>query len=652
MFRLIKKMKIVNAPKKVFQSKMEKIALKFLSFNKRGVNNSSKLSKDLNNNVMKNVSDDLYKKETKKDSLTIEYLEIKSRNKKSIAKENFINNFTNYFSITSSDKLTEIEKSKIPKEQKIVPKIKGLEKIAQNYIDKLNKKEKEESSSSNIIDNTSQSLLADINYEILNKVYLIYEELKKEFDNIHNINTYSKEYYIHNIEDEKMLRNCYFKCIVLGRDYFKVFLFGEEIQKIIKAFNFSLELGKFIIYQIYLFLSFIYLDENNNLESSTEMSYRTLILYSSQNFKTILKLVKNPQLRAEPKIMKGIKAKNKIIISILKLIYPNIASNEKIKKFIEEDNVDYFCVKYMEEIWKNKKEVNRENDISKPKYNSLGIIHLIILLKQNKELSEKLIEIQKKVLLIALSNYDTNKNNYKYLNQGRNSNNINNKCPLDTNYITESFSSTNKIISNNKDNKNLIEKSSSSNNNLNTDKNNNPINFSITNNKYILPIINSESTNYKYFIFFELDETLVHYFEENNDSFVKIRWGVEDCFSQISDFCEISLISTSSQEYTEKIMEKLNRNKKYVSNIIYKEDEDDNLNLSLINRDMNKCIYVCHEEEFFNAPKNNILTLTEFEGDESDREMLFLCKELKRIKNEDINDVTQIIPDMINNIKV
>ena len=645
-------MKIVNAPKKVFQSKMEKIALKFLSFNKRGVDNSSKLSKDLNNNIMKNVSDDLYKKETKKDSLTIEYLEIKSRNKKSIAKENFINNFTNYFSITSSDKLAEIEKSKINKEQKIVPKIKGLEKIAQNYIDKLNKKEKEESSSSNIIDNTSQSLLADINYEILNKVYLIYEELKKEFDNIHNINTYSKEYYIHNIEEEKMLRNCYFKCIVLGRDYFKVFLFGEEIQKIIKAFNYSLEIGKFIIYQIYLFLSFIYLEENNDLESSTEMSYRTLILYSSQNFKTILNLIKNPQLRAEPKIMKGIKSKNKIIISILKLIYPNIASNEKIKKFIEEDNVDYFCVKYMEEIWKNKKEVNRENDISKPKYNSLGIIHLIILLKQNKELSEKLIEIQKKVLLIALSNYDTNKNNYKYLNQGRNSNNINNKCPLDTNYITESFSSTNKIISNNKDNKNLIEKSSSSNNNLNPDKNNNPINFSITNNKYILPIINSESTNYKYFIFFELDETLVHYFEENNDSFVKIRWGVEDCFSQISDFCEISLISTSSQEYTEKIMEKLNRNKKYVSNIIYKEDEDDNLNLSLINRDMNKCIYVCHEEEFFNAPKNNILTLTEFEGDESDREMLFLCKELKRIKNEDIDDVAQIIPDMINNIKV
>jgi len=644
-------MKIVNVPNKVFHSKMEKLALKFLSLNKKGVNNNPEVLNDLNNNVVKSDPNELYNKETKKDSLTIDYLERKSPIKKSILKENFINNFTNYFSINCSDRLSEKEKSKIPKEKKLVPKIKGLEKIAQNYIAILNKKEKEESSSSTLIDNTSESNNIEFNFEILNKIYLIYEELKKEFDNIHNINNYKKEYFIHNIEDEKILRNSYFKCIVLGRDYFKAFLFGEEIQKIIKKFNYSLELGKFIIYQIYLFLTFIYLDENTNMESSIEMSYRTLIFYSSQNFKAILKLVKNPQLNAEPKIMKGIKSKNKIIISVLKLIYPNIVSNEKIKEFINRDNVDKYTWNYLEEIWENKKENNKENTLLKQRYNSLGIINLIMQLKENKELSEKLIEIQKRVLLIALNNYDKNKDNFKSLNEGRNTNNININRPQETNYITESFSSTNKIISNgNKDSKNLIE--TSVNNNFDIDKNNNQINFSITNNKNILPIINDLTTNYKYFIIFELDETLVHYWEENNDSFVKIRWGVEDCFSQISDFCEISLLSTSSQEYTEKIVEKINHNKKYVSNVIYKEDDDDKLNLSLINRDMNKCIFVCHEEEFFNAPKNNILTLTEFDGDEIDREMLFLCKEIKRIKNEDIDDVTQIIPDMMNNIKL
>ena len=67
---------------------------------------------------------------------------------------------------------------------------------------------------------------------------------------------------------------------------------------------------------------------------------------------------------------------------------------------------------------------------------------------------------------------------------------------------------------------------------------------------------------------------------------------------------------------------------------------------------MKKCIFICHEEEFFNAPKNNILRLTEFQGDERDREILFLTKEIMKLKNENINDISQIIPDLINNIRI
>ena len=67
---------------------------------------------------------------------------------------------------------------------------------------------------------------------------------------------------------------------------------------------------------------------------------------------------------------------------------------------------------------------------------------------------------------------------------------------------------------------------------------------------------------------------------------------------------------------------------------------------------MNKCIFICHEEEFFNAPKKNILQLTEFTGEESDREIIFLCKELMRIKNDNIKDVSEIISEMTNNIRI
>ena len=67
---------------------------------------------------------------------------------------------------------------------------------------------------------------------------------------------------------------------------------------------------------------------------------------------------------------------------------------------------------------------------------------------------------------------------------------------------------------------------------------------------------------------------------------------------------------------------------------------------------MTKCIFICHEQEFFNAPKSNILQLTEFNGEENDREIIFLCKELMRLKDKEIKDITKILPEISNNIQV
>jgi len=650
----IKKMKMSKSRGNIFHSKMENIALKLLNFNIKRKNTKTNCSKNINELIRKNDSMELFNKDTKKDILTIEYQEtLKQRGKKINYKENYINNYINYFSVNSIDKINEKEKSKIPKEKEVVPKIKGLEQIAQNYINKLN----EESLSSSVINNSSEHLNIEINYEILLKIYNIYEELKKEFDNIHNLN-YNKNNLI--IEEEEKLKQIYFKCIVLGRDYYTMFLFGEEIQKIIKLFNYCLDIGKFIIYQIYLFLSLVYLDENVHMKNSIQMSYRTLFLYSSQNFQIILSLIQNPYLSAEPRIMNSIKMKNKIIISVLKLINPNIPSKEKIKDFIYKEknydnNIGKFPMNCIEEIDKNKKELNYLKEINEKKmhYNSLGIINLISLLKHNKDLTEKLIQIQKRVFLLTLTNYENNQINSKSENISNNNNFNTNQPPNETNYRSESFSSNNKNINDDNIGENIIYNDNYNNiNDIHTYNNTNVINSNPINKNHILPNIDKENNNYKFFIFFELDETLVHYWEENNESYVKIRWGVEDCFSKISEFCEISIVSTSSTEYTEKIVEKFNKNGEYVKNKIYKEDDEDNLDLSLINRDKNKCFFVCHEDEFFNAPKNNILRLTEFQGDESDREILFLYKEIMELKNKDIDDVSQIVPNMINNIRI
>jgi len=107
----------------------------------------------------------------------------------------------------------------------------------------------------------------------------------------------------------------------------------------------------------------------------------------------------------------------------------------------------------------------------------------------------------------------------------------------------------------------------------------------------------------------------VHYYEEGNNYFVKLRCGTEDFLKTMSEFCEIVIVSTSSKEYNDIIIQNINNDKCYINYTIYKEmfdDKNDIIDFSLINRNIKKCIFICHENEFFNAPKENIVKLNEF----------------------------------------
>ena len=627
-------MKISKSQKNKVKKKIEKIAFKLLNINQKWKNDISPINSGNKNIQDYNKEENMQSIDTQKDILTL----VNSEENINIYKSNKQNNIIGYnikhlnsYSVNNTNKengfitLKEEEreksrkKSQIPKNKKeIVPRIKGLEKIAKKYIDKLNRDSKEESplntiqTTSNIIENTSESITGSINNEILNQTNLIYDELKKLFLNIQKINISNNI-----VDKDNNKKDIYFKCKVLAYDYFQ-FLFGEEICKIITLFNYCLDIGKFIIYQVYLFLSIIYLDENKKLDNTIEISFKTIIIYSSQNYNNILYLIKNPQYISEPKSINEIKMKNKIIISLLKLINPNVPTNSQIKEFINQENgkkqindtlykIGNFPLKCLEEINNNK--INRMNNKNKEeKYNSLGIINLIILLKENKELKEKLNQIKNKVLNI----YDQKNNNNI-------TSNIPNNIPNQINNINSTTSSL-----------------------LNANAN-----------KLLLPKLD-QNKNYKLFLIFELDETLVHFWEEKDNSYVKVRIGVEDFFDKIFDFCEITIVSTSSKEYTDIIVDNINKKKCYIQNRIYKElfDEDENFDLSLINRDKKKCIFICHEEEFFNAPKSNILQLTEFNGEENDREIIFLFKEIMKLKDIDVPDIRKILPEIINNVRV
>ena len=167
--------------------------------------------------------------------------------------------------------------------------------------------------------------------------------------------------------------------------------------------------------------------------------------------------------------------------------------------------------------------------------------------------------------------------------------------------------------------------------------------------KTVLILPDMDITKFKYTVLFQLDETLVHYCEENDNYFVKVRFGAENLIEYIHNFCEVIIVSTSGIEYSDIIANNLSKNRGLISHRIYTE-EYENVDLSEINRDKNKIFIICSDDDFLNAPKENIIKLKEFNGDVKDKEFIKLLNEFKNIENMEIEDVRNIIPNIKNNI--
>ena len=301
---------------------------------------------------------------------------------------------------------------------------------------------------------SDNSSIIDENYvDTFNKILIIYKELKNDFSN-----------------SIKRQKNNHFKSQILACDYFK-FLFSDNIYLFIKFFNYSIDVNKFIFYQIYLFLTLIYIDENKDLNECSEMAYRTILIYSFQNYELLLNLIKKVINPNEPKVYKSLMSKNKIIISVLRALYPkrinDSVNNEQF--FVNNDNLLSFNI--LEETETETKKI-KSSQLKKKIYNKL--IKMISILKNNDRLNNKIKQIERQ-------------------------NEI--EC----------------MIKNNNDNLSLNEKYN------------------------ILPEFDSKK--YKYSIFIDLDETIVHYYEKDNNYFVKVRIGADDFIKSMSEFCEIIIRS-------------------------------------------------------------------------------------------------------------
>ena len=405
-----------------------------------------------------------------------------------------------------------------------------------------------------LFDKNEIAKINKVNIYKINNLKNIYLDLLELFNIQLKKNEKSKELYKELSNDIKLLSYKYIN-----------FVFSEDMELLINIFSNITEIHKYLIIEIYFFISVIYLLDENTLSNNYLMiSYKTAIFYSILNFQNILNILNTSFSLVNDALINKIKSINKILLPTLKLINPNVPSNNQIKEFISQNNI-----------------INSNNN--------LGIIKLVSSLKENANLISKLNELKK----------------------------------LDDKTTEE------------KDIKREIK----------FEKQINPL----------LPLMNKKK--FKFSIAIELDETLVHYCEEGDNYYAKVRFGTENFLKNISNFFEIIVVSTSGKEYSNIIIDNLNKeNKCYVEHRLFIEDFSEKQDLTNINRDLRKIIFVCHDYDFINAPKENIILLKEFLGEEEDREIVKLYSELKQFINdydsidEDNFDIRNEIPKIMERI--
>ena len=414
-----------------------------------------------------------------------------------------------------------------------------------------------------IIDKNEKAKINKVNiYKINNLKNIFYDLLEilnsSKFQEKHNKINYKE------ISDKIKLLSC---------KYIN-FVFSEDMELLINIFNDYLEIHKYLIIEIYLFVSIIYLFDEKTLKNNyLLMSYKSSLFYSLLNFENVMEILNSRLSSINDKLLTNIKSINKIILPILKIININIPSNSQLKEFVSPMNL------------KKKVSNNNVNEES-------GISKIISLLKQNENLKLEL-------------------DNLKKLEKE----------------IKEQIKIKNQL---NEQEKEIIP---------------------------MLPLMDTKK--YKLSMAIELDETLVHYCEEGDNYYAKVRFGAENFLKNLSNYFEIIIVSTSGKEYSNIIIDNLNKDGKcYVEHRLFIEEFTENQDLSKINRDLNKIIFVCNENGFINAPKENIILLREFLGEEEDREIVKLYHELKEfIKGynnikEDKFDIRTVIPNIMERISI
>ena len=450
----------------------------------------------------------------------------------------------------------------------------------------------------------------NFDFSFLNENEKFYEQLIKDFNGNFLKNIFYKEkiasFFIKNIIDKNILGN---------------------------AFKNNIEFNKFLRRELCLLLSILFLNKYKNLSDLELNDYNNCLYYCHINFL--------------------------FIVNVVVQNFNYINNNNEFNKLLVLIEV-------------NKDRINND------KFNS--DFHLQNKLIKNilLNLLTKLNYINRKITKIILDifNLDKNLNFIDVVNNYLN----NNQTILDTiNFnINNNINNENEIIENNNINNNLNNNNNNNANDFLTNNNNNTSinnNTTINNNNYIIqdntniddsfnipqpdpPFLPEKTSTKEYTLVLDLDETLVHYCEEDeneDDAYVKVRMGTENFINVLSEYCEIIIFTASTQYYADIVIDGLDCKDK-ISGKLYRQHTSivngfNIKDLSLLGRDLTKTIIIDNIEENYSLQPKNGLNISDFEGDENDNELNYLLEDLLKIVSREGLDVTFELDEVRKNMQ-
>ena len=163
-----------------------------------------------------------------------------------------------------------------------------------------------------------------------------------------------------------------------------------------------------------------------------------------------------------------------------------------------------------------------------------------------------------------------------------------------------------------------------------------------------LPKIDSEK--YKYTLVLDLDETLVHYVEEENSAYVQVRPYADYFLKELSKHFEIVLFTAAEEDYTNIVLNELNKNN-YIKYVLCRKYTEFNngcyiKDLSKLGRDLSKVCIVDNNKDNFSLQPENGLFISSYYGEPDDDELHYLCDDLMKIIEIQPDDIRTVIKEI------